>query len=145
MIREITSKDIPVLLVYGKHFWKLTPYVSAGIEYNEDAVRELLQELAEEHYLRVAEEDGKIIGFVGAMIVPMIFNPKVSVATEVFFFVHPDFRGATGSALMDQLEKDLEDQVDLVSFGEMTSSTDMHDYYIDRGYSHTETTYAKAL
>lgn len=145
MIREITSKDIPTLLAYGEHFWTLTPYVTAGMVYNPQAIKELLTVLAADHYLRVVEEDKKIIGFVGALIAPMLFNPDYIVATEVFFFAHPDHRGTVGSEMMDQLESDLEGEVDLVAFGEMRSSKDMHDYYSSRGYSHTETTYAKVI
>lgn len=145
MIRELLKKDLPVLLEYGKHFWDLTPYVSTGMEYSPKDVEELLVTLDKEHYFRVFEIDGEIVGFLGALISPMIFNPKYLVATELFFYVHPANRGSVGSQLIAQAEADLKDTVDLLSFGEMRSSKDMDEYYTQRGFVHTETTYTKVL
>ncbi len=145
MIREITDADIPVLLSHGSAFWEVTPYVSTGMEYNPEAVSQLIETLREDHYLRVAEADGEIVGFIGLLIAPFVFNPNYTVATELFFYVHPLNRGSVGSQLIAQAEQDVKEIADLLSFGEMRSSKDMNDYYTRLGFVHSETTFVKVI
>ncbi len=145
MIREITEEDIPTLVKYGKFFWTKTPYVSTGMEYSPGTVASLLEQMAEEHYLRVYEKDGEIVGFIGFLLVPFVFNPNYVQAQELFFFVHPSHRGEIGKELLDTAELDLKDIADLVGVGDMASSTDMDNYYTGRGYTLTERVYTKVI
>ena len=145
MIREITNDDLPQLIVYGEHFWTLTPYASTGMEYNPETTGKLLLNMKENHYLRVAEVDGKIIGFLGILIAPILFNSDYTVGQEVFFFVHPEHRDGLGQKLLDQAEEDLKGLVDILAVGDMVTSTDMTDYYKGRGFTLTEQTYSKVL
>ena len=145
MIREITEHDIGPLVQYGKFFWSKTPYVTTGMEYNPGHVAEMLNTIAEEHYLRVYEVDGEIVGFIGFYIVPFPFNPNYTQAHEIFFFVHPGHRGSIGKELLAQAESDLADKADLVTLGDMMSSTDMNDYYTRAGYQLTERSYTKVI
>ena len=145
MIRKMTEADIPVLLAYGEHFWKQTPYVSTGMELDIEHIRGLLMVLKEDHYMRVYEIDGSIVGFLGIFIAPFLFNPTYSTATELFFFVHPDHRGTVGKELMAQAEQDLKDDADILAFGELRSSKDMTEYYTGLGYVHSETTFVKVI
>ncbi len=145
MIREITKEDIPTLVAYGEFFWTRTPYVTTGMEYNPQAVEDLLLQMSKDHYIRVAEVDGEVVGFVGILISPLVFNPNYTMATEVFFFVHPESRGTIGTLLMQHAEKDLKDKADIITFGEMRSSQDLDQYYTRKGYVHTETSYSKVI
>jgi GNAT superfamily N-acetyltransferase len=145
MIREITPEDIPTLVAYGSYFWTLTPYVTTGMEYNPETVEDLIVKIATDHYLRVYEVDDKIVGFVGIIIVPFVFNANYTTGQEVFFFVHPEHRGTVGKELIAQAEEDLKDTVDLLAFGELRSSKDMTDYYKNLGYRHSETTFVKVV
>ena len=145
MIREIVEDDIGTLVQYGKFFWTKTPYVTAGMEYNPGYVAEMLQTLKDDHYLRVYEVDGEIVGVIGFYLVPFPFNPNYKLAHEIFFFVHPGHRGAIGKELLEQAERDLADKVDIVTLGDMLSSTDMNDYYTQRGYTLSERAYTKVI
>jgi GNAT superfamily N-acetyltransferase len=145
-IREIVPEDLPVLVAYGEYFWSKTPYAGTGIEYNPERVEILLRELDDNHYLKVLEHelDG-IIGFIGFLITPIIFNDDYNVAAEAFFFIHPEHRGSNGRVLLQQAELDLKDRADIISMGEMRSSKDMDEWYATQGYTLTERTFSKVI
>jgi len=154
MIREPNEDEFEALAEYGRAFWELTPYVHTGMPYNKEAVIDLLGVLLEEHYIRVKEAvdirvkllEGKIVGFIGCLVAPLVFNPSYLTATEIFFYVAPEHRGTIGKELITQAEWDLRDEgVEILSFGDMTSSKDMSKYYQDFGYYPTENTYSKVL
>lgn len=146
MIREIEDKDVAVLVEYGKYFWLDTPFVTTGMEYNPESVADLIAELHLNHYIRVYEVDEKIVGFIGVMIMPFHFNRDYTIASEVFFFVHPEHRGEVGKEMLEQAEKDLKEKdVNIISVGDMLSSKDMGEYYTRLGYVHTENTYVKVV
>lgn len=145
MIRRANLSDVPQLCEYGGYFWKQTPYFGQ-VMYNEEAVRTLIETLIYEHYLSVSMDEKHVMGFLGMLVTPLIFNPDYTVATELFFFVNPACRGSKmGSDLMAQAEKDLADEVDIMAFGDMTTSTDMEQMYRGRGYTLTERAYTKVL
>lgn len=145
MIRFVTTDDLAQLVAYGEHFWTLTPYITTGMEYNPDSVTRLLLDLMDNHYLKVVEADGKVVGFIGIMIADFPFNTDYQIASEVFFFVDPDHAGL-GSGLLAEAEGDLKSAgVSMLAMGELMSSTDMDNYYTSRGYAMTEQTYAKVL
>jgi N-acetylglutamate synthase-like GNAT family acetyltransferase len=145
MIRKAVESDIPVLLSYGEFFWMESPYASKGIAYCPQTVERLLQLMIEDHYLLVATVDEVIVGFLGMLISQFPFNDDYQMGSELFFYVHPKHRGSIGSAMMLQAELDLADEVDILSFGDMSSSTDMKEYYDTRGFEMTERCYSKVL
>jgi len=145
MIRPIIYDDILPLLHYGEYFWKQTPYQDV-IEYNPEAVEDLLIEMAQNHYLRVTtDEDDKILGFIGIFISPFPFNPDYTLGTEMFFFVHPEVRDGRGKEMFKQAEEDLKERVTVLSFGDMVTSKDMQEYYVSEGYKLSENAYTKVL
>ena len=146
MIRRATLEDFATIVVGGQCFWATTPYEAKGIAYNPEAVTNLLTELDNNHYLTVATEGGVITGFLGLWIAPMLFNPDYTQATELFFFVHPAHRGkGIGRDLHAQAETELSDEVDMISFGDLSTSNDLDQYYISRGFTQTERAYTRVL
>ena len=145
MIREYKAEDLTQLLIYGKAFWLDSPYFEMGMEYDPEAVADMVLELAEKHYLRVYEVQGEIVGFIGIAITPLPFAPTYTMAKEMFFFVHPLNRGSVGQQLLLQAEADVEKWADIICFGDMATSKDMSEYYAKNGYSHSESTYTKEL
>ncbi len=143
MIRPANKADLFQLLEFGGYFWKQTPYFGK-IPYNADAVRELLLDMMDNHYVTVYLHGTQIVGFLGIFLSPLIFNPEYTVATEVFFFVSPAKRGyKIGDALFRHAELELGAEADVMAFGDMTTSTDMEQMYTDRGYAFTERTFTK--
>jgi len=145
MIRKAVEADIPVLLSYGEFFWTESPYARKGIAYCPQTVERLIRAMIEDHYLIVTTVSEVIVGFLGMIITPFPFNDDYTVGSELFFYVHPKHRGSIGSTMMLQAELDLVDEVDILSFGDMSSSTDMKKYYDIRGFEMTERSYSKVL
>ena len=148
MIREITEDDLPVILVYAEYFWTKTPYISTGLQLNKIDTADLLRTMQQDHYLRVYEDEEQgIVGIIGHMIMPFLFNNDYNLAAEMFFFVHPEYRGGdVGSKLVDQAEKDLKEMgVDLVSMSEMRSSKDMEKWYAKKGFTLVERSFGKVI
>lgn len=145
MIRKATKEDIPQLMVYGEHFWTLTPYATTGMQYNPKTVAKVLLDMVENHYVSVYEADGEIVGFIGIILSEFLFNQDYDVGIETFFFVSPDYRGSVGGTLLSKAEEDLKGKVCMLAMSELTTSTEMKEYYEDRGYTLTENTYGKIL
>jgi GNAT superfamily N-acetyltransferase len=102
--------------------------------------------MIEDHYLIVATHDGEIVGFLGMMLGPVLFNPDYTQAVEIFFYVQPEYRKrGIAENLHEEADFYLEDKVDVVGFGDMSSATDMDQFYTDRGFALTERTYTKVL
>ena len=145
MIRNATVNDLDILSQYGEYFWKQTPYYGK-IPYSQETVIELLLCMMKDHYIIVYEEMNEITGFLGMLVAPLLFNTEYFTATEVFFFVRPSKRGrGISSQLHDRAEEDLASGVDIMSYGDMSTASDMDQYYRSRGYTQTERAYTKVL
>lgn len=149
-VREIdTSKnsmDLQFLVAIGEAFWRDAPYQH---EYNPTRVKALCKDMAENHYLRVVEgrDDTNPAGVIGFMIHPLIFDDRISVATEIFFWMHPDMRDTgAGRYVLTQAEEDLREMgVQIICMGDMMTSMDMEAFYRTEGYTLTERSYTKEL
>ena len=77
------------------------------------------------HYIRVIKsKEGDILGMIGFLIHPMIFNQNILQATEAFYYIHPLLRGEKlGRELLEHAEEELD--VDLIALGDVTTSMDM--------------------
>ncbi len=141
MIRDADLTDVFALTQYGEYFWKQSPY-AAKIPFNPQAVRDLLTWMVEDQYLYLYMDGNNIAGFLGLVEVPLMFNPEFDVATEIFFYVRPEWRGrGISKALYAHAEEDLD--TDVIAFADMSTSTDMDNYYTSRGFTQTERTYTK--
>ncbi len=145
-IESMDDGDVGTLVSYGVGFWDLTPYCDK-FDYNPVTVKRLVLDMADNHYLRVAKnEEGKILGMIGFLLYPLVFNDEVITGTEVFFFTHPKARGmGVGEALLDRALEDLEPIVDILSVGDMSSSMHMIGLYRKKGFTLSERTYTKVL
>lgn len=147
MIRETYDTDLNTLVESGRTFWAKTPYIKKGMFYHPAVVHTLLETMLDYHYLSVSVDQADVInGFLGIWIAPFMFNTDYIQATELFFFVHPYFRGqGIGTELHKRAEDELKDEVDLFAFGTLNTSTDMEEYYTKNGFEITERIYTKVL
>lgn len=143
-IRHATLDDIEGLLEMGREFWKVTPYIKQDIPFDKETVKEFFTNLINEHYLVVVDCSVGLLGFIGFLITPFVFNKDYTVAQEAFFWIAPSMRGI-GSQLLEAVEQDLEELVDVISMGELKTASELGEFYNDRGYSHTESIYTKAI
>jgi GNAT superfamily N-acetyltransferase len=92
MIRNATHADIPRIVEMAQRFYPESPYPAIA-----DMTRESVAGLAiltmESGVMLVAEQDGQLAGMVCLHIDPFLFNPAVSIAHEIVFWVEPEHSG----------------------------------------------------
>lgn len=104
-LRDAHIDDVPWLLEQLEDFSKffgskhsLFPSKAYGTE--------KLKELIEGHIMCVAHSDineQPCVGFIGGILAPHFFNPEVTVLTELFWWVTPDWRNTrTGLMLLEE-------------------------------------------
>ncbi len=90
-------------------------------------------------------EDREILGGIGVMVAPFIWNPELTEMTEIFFWVYPDASPFTALALLRRVLKDAA-HVDMVTFSRLeTSPENLDTVYARLGFEIHETVYRKVL
>jgi len=106
MIVEATDKDLRTISVMGGSF--INDSVSSKyICFNADRFYKVLNELTKSGGLKVwvAKEDGLIVGAVGLLITPNVYDYKQMLADIYFIDVIPKFRNkGIASGFMDVCE-----------------------------------------
>ena len=98
-IRKAQVKDIPWIVNEQKNFNK---FFDGGISIlpDEEFAYTLMKRHIDDHVLLVAEsEDKGLLGFIAGMYHYNLFNPKILMLTETFWWVADEHRG-TRAALM---------------------------------------------
>lgn len=104
MIRRASSADAPVILAMGARFFATTHY-TAFASYDDNSALALIEAMTESGVLLVAEQDGVLVGCVGLMVCPFLFDQSKRVAAEVLWYVTPEAQGAgMGKALLAAVE-----------------------------------------
>jgi hypothetical protein len=70
---------------------------------NEDYLNDGLSEFFKNHLFLIAvDSEDKVLGLISGLIAPHIYNPSLSVLTESFWWVNPEYRNSrVGYALLD--------------------------------------------
>lgn len=147
MIRRATEADIPVIVAMSRKFYATTNY-AALTPMSDEAVENIALMLIDTGVLLVAEHDGAVVGMVGLMILPFTFNPAVTMAAEVVWWVDPAAQGAgVGSALLDAVEPAAAERgADLVQMMTLSTSPPQAVALYERaGYRHSETCFTKRI
>lgn len=107
-VREATADDLDAIVRLGAKFAAVTQQVTGmGAEYDPDGVRQKLQTMIdwEDGVVFVAVMNEYIAGIAAGMIYDVWFTKGHRTMQELFWFVHPDFRGyRLGKDMMDALE-----------------------------------------
>lgn len=143
-IRHAKETDMERMLEMGEAFWGTTPYATTGMEFNEESVSTMFRDMIENHYLVVAESPEGVVGFLGYMISPFIFNTDYVTASELFYWVDPEYRGI-GSEFLKIVEEDLKEGVHIINMAELSTSDDLYEFYTKRDYVPTEQVYSKVV
>ena len=140
-IRRSQSIDIDWLLKELAAFSKFiqTRHCLYG---EEEYSRKGLQLLIDEHVLLIAEKDFIPIGFVAGYFTPHLFNPKIKIICELFFWVTPNHRRSrAGSLLMDAYIAEGMKKAQSITFS-LNRFTRMNERsLLRRGFSHHESTF----
>ncbi|MEB1529892.1 N-acetyltransferase family protein [Xanthomonas sp. WHRI 7945] len=99
MIRAATETDVPAIVAMSRKFYATTDFPGFA-DMDNDTVAELVRTLMHSVML-VAEEGGELVGMVGAIVAPFMFNQNRRAAYEVVWWVEPGVqRSGLGRSLL---------------------------------------------
>lgn len=97
-IRRAQAEDIPWLLVELKKFAEIHDSRASVID--EETAPDLIKALVEQQVVFIAEKSGEQLGFIGGVLMPHYFNPKIKVLAETFWWVAEEHRGSRAALLL---------------------------------------------
>jgi len=107
VIRHATNQDIPELVEVMRNFYRESGYASR-VEYDPISAADTFAALIEDNNgcLIVAEQDGELVGSIGALAFPLYFNKSYRMAQELFWWLSPKLRGSSiGIRLLRKAEQ----------------------------------------
>lgn len=148
IVRSMEPHDVPFVIEFGRQWWRET-YLGKRVQYDRMSVRDVIERSREEGLSIVAEHDFAMTGFVCGLKGPCLVNDRVTIGNEIFWWVHPDHRGAgVGRQLLSAIESAA--RTAGCTYWSMMSMQS-HDperadaIYTHAGYEWTERTYTKDL
>lgn len=67
---------------------------------NDVEIAGIIGNLIQTQPFLIAERDRELIGCFAALVTPHIFNPRIRVLTELFWWVKPEYRGTRAGLLL---------------------------------------------
>src|SRR5688572_32542185 len=112
MIRAGELKDLRRIVEMSERFYPFTSYATkSGIPFSPESAAVLAQGLIEDSVLVVYELGGVVMGMLGVIIVPFLFNPNYLTAGEVIWWVEPEVQSAgLGEELLLAIEPKLREK-----------------------------------
>lgn len=147
-IRNAEAGDIPAIVGMGADFYPHTPYAAAGIPFCPDTVEAIARLMQQSGILLVADNGGRLVGMVGLVLAPFMFNAEFRTAHEVMWWCDPAAQGAgVGKALLAAVEPAARAagafSVQMLHL--VNSPPQAAALYERLGYAHTETCYTKRV
>lgn len=92
----------------------------------------------------VVKKDGIPVGAIGGILSPTLFNPDLTVLTEVFWYVLPEYRSSrAGLLLFNVYTERAEEVADEASFSLLTTSTIKKETLERKGFQFCEYAFRK--
>lgn len=141
IIRPYQMKDMEWLVQQLKKFAKFYG-TKKSLFLNEYNTEKLVQNLADNHVLFIAENDGIPYGFIAGYYMPHIYNPKLNILSEAFFWINPKRRGSRAAVmLLDRFVEFGKKHADFVSLTLEDESQMSEKHFIKRGFRLKERNY----
>lgn len=140
-VRKAVPADVPWLLGQLREFASHHPIGPRimGTDANAEA---LLDHLMATQFVSVAEADGTPVGLIAGAVSPHPFNPELLVASELWWFVAPAYRGSrAGLALLDAYEAWATENADIRGMTLEANSPVNPRVLLKRGYQLAESQY----
>lgn len=141
-IREARIKDIDWIFEECKSFAKFYG-TKADLAGDMNYGMSYLFDLVTLHFVRIAEdEQGQRLGFIAGLITPHHFNPKLTLMTELLWWVPEHFRNTgAGKKLFDAFTEYGKMNADLVTFTLEDNSPVKDEFLLKRGFRFKERTF----
>lgn len=149
MIRLAKQEDLRRLIEMSERFYPHTTYsIKSKIPLDVEATALLASTMIDNHVVFVAEVDEKVVGMIGIIVAPFIFNPSYTHGGEIIWWVEPEFIGeGLGRQLLRAIEprcKELD-----VTYIQMVdlecSPVRAEELFRSEGYELTERTFTKVI
>lgn len=93
-IRDVQDSDAAFVREAAVRFMEYHPI---EVDYDEDTLLRVLENVADHGIFIVAEKDGQTVGAVGGMIVPYQYAPMYLVGAEMFLWIDPEHRQSSAA------------------------------------------------
>lgn len=157
MIRRAESADVPWLLEQLRAFAQFYGPEHSLFPDDDEEARDVIAWVIRDHLVLIAQRDdngvpGYRLGLIGGLISAPFFNKALLTATEVWWWVMPEYRGSTsagGRLLVEFEEHARRVKAKKVALSLLHKSIELG--MIDpasltrRGYTECERTYVKSL
>lgn len=146
-IRPATREDIPRIVEMGRRF-----YAASGYEQIAPASNPSIAGLAiitmDQGVMLVAAADDLLVGMASLFIEPFTFNPSVTVANELAWWIEPEHRGGMLAVRMMAAIEDAcrAKDVDLIRMAVLSNSPPQAAALYERlGYVRSDSHYMRNL
>jgi hypothetical protein len=99
-IRAAVPADIEWLVAELKSFSSVYRTKLPLFDDDEKHGREVLSNMIQNHLFLVAEHDSIGVGFIGGLVSPHFFNPKIRTLFELFWWVGEKYRGSRAGSML---------------------------------------------
>jgi hypothetical protein len=153
MIRDATQEDAEALIRMGAAYVEEAGLPERfGVEFCPQSFLTTCEALARTGVMIVAEHDGKVVGMLGAAFIPVLWNYKVLLAQETWFYVQPAKRKGLRKETSEALLREYEERAAAkgVSFGGIVQELGPRRVAVGRlyeakGYAPAESVFFKRL
>ena len=99
-VRPAVEADLDWLLSQLKDFSKFCG-TKIPLFDDEGFARQMMINMMQNHVVLVAEKDGiGLMGLIAGLFTPHVFNPKIRVLAETFWWVPPEHRGTRAGLML---------------------------------------------
>lgn len=147
LIRDAEEDDVEAIVAMSEKFYATTYYTEFA-PFDADSCSHIILGLITAGTLLVAEVEGKLVGMIGVVVHPFLFNVNVVQASEIVWWLDPDYRKTnTAKMLMQAMENRAKEQyVDLMLMINLDNSPPAAKVlYTNLGYKNTENAWTKVL
>jgi GNAT superfamily N-acetyltransferase len=106
MVRKAVVEDLRKIVEMSEKFYHYTSYwTRSRIPFDPQHVAFIAISLMENSIMHVVESDGVVVGMVGVIFIPFLFNPQYIHAGEIIWWVEPEHMShGYGRALLRSIE-----------------------------------------
>ena len=148
VIRPATLDDVEGVkeLVIKFYDESLSEY---KISLDMDTIKETISNFIKNHIVIVLEKQDKLVGVIGGLVTPSIFDKNQFVAQEFVWYIDKQYRhGFAGIKLLKLFEKECKNRgANLINMIHMNNlyTESLHDFYTKNGYYKMEIHYMKGV
>lgn len=149
MIRKATHDDLRCIVEMAEKFYQFTSYWTLSkIPFSPNDVAVLATAMIDDSVVNVVDIDGEVIGMIGIILIPFIFNPQFIHAGEIVWWVEPGFNNeGWGRKLLRSIDQSCKDAgaVHIQMIDLPNSPVSAKTLLGQEGYHLTENAYTKVV